>query len=367
LVGESKARGLLRALVAEGSLPTPPEGPAGAAELLAAAREQRVSGVLLSTLERERPAWAGPLVEPLRLERRERLALVLRQIALAARAASLLSLAGIRALPLKGVVLAETVYDLESERPMGDVDLLVLERWDDATSALCAAGFAEQARADHARVLVEAGSGLVLELHRSVTSAPGLFPLASEGLWKRRRPGRGQLPLLPSGEDLLLQLALHAAFQHGLVLSLVQWLDFRRVLEREAIDAERLALVAAEARAAAPLAAALLAAEAVVAAPVSAAQHVSLEAALPAGLRRWLAPRLRDPLSLVAPSSPAVGRVRWELLAGRRAELLWRTLVLPEAKDGDTRLEPRLAQAAARLVRFGRAALASLTGLRRGD
>ncbi len=365
-MGESKALGLLRELVAGGAPPAL-AGSAAAAQLLAAAREQRLAGVLLSTLEREEPAWAGPLLEPLRLERRARLALTLQQVALAARVSALLARAGIRALPLKGVALAETVYDLESERPMGDVDVLALERWDDAARALCEAGFAETARADHARVLLEAGSGLVLELHRSVTSAPGLFPLDSEGLWARRRPGRGQLPLLPSAEDLLLQLALHAAFQHGLVLSLVQWLDFRRVLEREALDLDRLGAAAAGARAGALLAAALLAAEAVVAAPVPPSLRAALEPALPAGLRRWLAPRLRDPLSLVAPSPPAVGRVRWELLAGRRAELLWRTLVLPEAQDGDTRLEPRLAQAAARLARLGRGALASLTGLHRGD
>ena len=50
----------------------------------------------------------------------------------------------------------------------------------------------------------------------------------------------------------------------GLVLSLVQWLDFRRLLEREPVDVSRLLALAASARAEVPLGAALLAAEAVV-------------------------------------------------------------------------------------------------------
>jgi hypothetical protein len=365
-VGESKARGLLHGLAATGGLPASLQAPPSPSELLAAAREQGLSGLLLAALESGPPAWAAALVEPLRAERRQRLARTLQQISLAARAMAVLESARIRALPLKGVALAETVYDLESDRPMSDVDLLALERWPEAAATLCASGFEEVALADHARVLREAGSGLVLELHRSPTSAPGLFPLDADGLWTRRRPGRGQLPALPSVEDLLLQLGLHAAFQHGLVLSLVQWLDFRRVLERERVDSERLLALAAAARAEVPLAAALLAAEAVVAAPLPPALREPLARALPAGLRRSLAPRLAQPLSFVAPEVPAVARVRWELLAGRRVELLRRTLFLPETATGDVRLWPRLAQATGRLARFSRAALVSLTGLRHG-
>src|SRR5207342_3313102 len=101
------------------------------------------------------------------------------------------------------------------------------------------AGFAEVARGDHAWAFRDPSGHGIVELHRSVTSAPGLFPLDAFGLWQRRRAGRGQLRAWPSAEDLLLQLALHAAFQHGLVLSLVQWLDFRLLLEREPLDVAR--------------------------------------------------------------------------------------------------------------------------------
>ena len=351
-MGESKARGFLRELAASGSLPPLPEDLL--AEVLAeAARAQGVSGLLLGALERDRPTWAATLVGPLATERRRRLVRTLAQIGLAARVLDLLAARGIRGLPLKGVVLAETVYDVESDRPMSDVDVLALERFPQAVAALREAGFADVARGDHAWVFRDPAGAGILELHRSVVSAPGLFPLDPEGLWARSRTGRGQLPRRPSPEDLLLQLALHAAFQHGLVLSLVQWLDFRRLLEREAIDAFGLLSLAAAARAEVPLAAALLAAEAVVKAPVP----DSLRRPLPAGLRRQLSSRLADPLAFVAPAAPDVAGVRWALLAGRRAELLWRTLVLPETPEGDERLSARVRWAFSRALRLARPAL----------
>ncbi len=345
-MAESKARGSLRSLVATGALP---EG-VPAAELAQTARDQGLAGFLLGVIEADRPAWSAPLVEMLMARRRADLVRTLGQIGLAARTLGLLEAQGIRALPLKGAVLAETVYEVESDRPMSDVDVLVLEDWPRGVESLRGAGFVEVARGDHAWAFRDPGGSGIVELHRSVVSAPGLFPFDAEGLWARGRAGHGQLRRLPSAEDLLVQIALHAAFQHGLVLSLVQWLDFRRVLEREAIDPDRLLALAGAARAEVPLAAALLAAQAVVAAPVPAPLRLSL----PASLRRWLLPRLASPLSLVTPSEPALARVRWELLAGRRAELLWRTLVLPETPEGDDRLPARLAFALGRARRLAR-------------
>jgi hypothetical protein len=349
-MAESKARGLLRGLAATRALSAVPEG-FPAAELAQAARDQGLAGLLLGAIERERPAWADPaVVDALVGRRRADLARTLGQVGLAARVLDRLEAIGIRGLPLKGAALAETVYDLESDRPMSDVDVLALERWPEGVLALRAGGFAEVARGDHAWAFRDPSGNGIIELHRSVVSAPGLFPLDPEGLWARSRVGRGQLRRLPSAEDLLLQLALHATFQHGLVLSLVQWLDFRLVLEREAIDPARLLTLAAAARAEAPLAAALLVAEAVVAAPVPAA----LRLPLPAGLRLWLLPRLASPLDFVSPSEPRLARVRWELLAGRRAELVWRTLVLPETPEGDKRLPARLVFALGRARRLAR-------------
>ena len=353
-MAESKlARGLLQELVARGSLPPLPADlpPVDVAET---ARTQGVAGLLLKAAEAEPSSWAGPLAAELAQQRRGLLVRTLDQIGLASRVLALLEARGIHALPLKGAVLAETVYDVESDRPMSDVDILALEHWPEAVRLLREAGYAEFTRGDHAWVCTDPVSGWLVELHRSVTSCPGLFPLDSDAVWERSRPGSGQLPRRPSPEDLLVQLALHAAFQHGLVLSLVQWLDFRRVLEREDVDPDRLLAVAAASRAEVPLAAALLVAGDVVAAPVPNALREVLEPSLPPGLRRWLAPRRPDPLAFVSPAPAAHARVRWELLAGRRAELLWRTLFVPGGPEGDEGLPARVATALGRALRLGR-------------
>ncbi len=351
-MAESKARGLLRDLAATGALPELPAG-LSAERLAQVARDQGVVGLLLGAIERVRPAWAVGIEASLAAGRRGSLVRTLGQVGLAARALSLLEARGIRGLPLKGAALAETVCDVESDRPMSDVDVLALERWPEAVAALVEHGFVEIARGDHAWAFRDPRGDGIAELHRSVVSAPGLFPLDAEGLWARSRKGRGQLARLPSPEDLLLQLALHAAFQHGLVLSLVQWLDFRRVLEREVVDPGRLLAIAVASRAEVPLAAALRAAEAVVAAPLP----PPLRRALPPGLERWLAPRFEKPLAFVSPAEPDLARARWELLEGRRAELLWRTLVLPETPEGDARLLARVAFAFGRALRLARGRL----------
>jgi len=345
----SKARAYVRELVVHGAGSLPPLPAELAADAVAAAaREQGITAQLLAAIERERPAWAEGIRAGLVAERRLLLVRTLAQLALAARGLSLLEARGIRALPLKGAVLAETVCEVEGERPMADVDVLALERFAEAAAALREAGFSEVVRGDHAWAFRDPEGHGFLELHRSVVSAPGLYPLDREGLWQRRRAGRGQLAVLPSAEDLLLQLALHAAFQHGLVLSLAQWLDFGRVLERERVDVERLGQLAAAARAQAPLAAALAVARAVTGVPVPEA----LLAGLPRGLARSLGPRLRDPLAFLSPAEPALARVRVALAAGRRLELVWRTLVLPETPEGDERLAARVRFAFGRGLRL---------------
>jgi hypothetical protein len=229
-MAESKATSLLRGLVS--GLPPAAGEVLPLPGFFEEACRQGLASLLLSALERGELPWATPLAAALAAERRRILARSLAQCELGTRAASLLAARGLRALPLKGVVIAETVCEVESDRPMSDTDLLLLERFDDGVSVLREAGFEGLQRADHAWAFRDPLGGQVLELHRSVTSAPGLFPLDREGVWSRRRPGRRQQPFVPSAEDLLLQLALHATFQHGFVLSLVQWLDFRRVLER---------------------------------------------------------------------------------------------------------------------------------------
>jgi hypothetical protein len=263
----------------------------------------------------------------LRRAEQEAFAFGVRQLDTASRVQDLLGARGVRCLPLKGAALAERLYDSVAHRPMADVDLLVLDEWPRAVTLLEKAGFAEQGQADHARAFLDPASGTVVELHRGVTSCARLFPLDLDAAWRRSRVGAGLVKRVPSSEDLLVHLSLHAAFQHGLGLRLVQYLDFRRLLEREPPDLALLARVATEARAQGAVALALEAAHAVVGAPLGPALRELVVAWLPSGLRRYVASRLRaDPSALVAPAERALAWVRWQLVTGRRIALVRETL-----------------------------------------
>ncbi len=232
----SKARGFVRDLVCRGSLPPLPEG-LGAESVLAAAREQG-TGVAAARGARARAAGLGrgdPRAP------RGRSASAARPHAgpdrpRGARASPCSRRAGSGRCPSRARCSPKRCAASKRTVPCPTSTCSRSSASRDGVGALAAAGFTEVARGDHAWAFRDPAGHGILELHRSVVSAPGLYPLDREGLWARRREGRGQLKVLPSPEDLLLQLALHAAFQHGLVLSLAQWLDFRLVLEREPID-----------------------------------------------------------------------------------------------------------------------------------
>jgi hypothetical protein len=295
--------------------------------LLAEASQQGLAGVLHAAWSAEGD-WSGParLRSALAEMRRSLLVRGVRQLELAARVQSMLAEQGIPALPLKGAALAEQLYEGEGDRPMADVDLLAPERWGDARDFLELQGFSVLARADHAWAFLDPLSGSVLELHHSVTSCPGLFPLDGPGLVARSREGAGQVRRLPAPEDLLVHLAMHASFQHGLVLSLVQWLDFRRLLERLRPEFRNVVAIAGRLRANGVVAAALLAAEAVVGLSLSLEVRDWAESQVPSGLRSWLLARRAAPLAFVAPTVPELARVRWGLSSGRRIALVKSTL-----------------------------------------
>jgi hypothetical protein len=129
-----------------------------------------------------------------------------------------------------------------------------------------------------------------------------------------------------------VQIAQHALFQHAGVLWLVQWLDIRRLIERDPPEPARLARAAREARAALCVWAALAAATAIVGAPV-------LPGAGPGGGRALRVDGVggrgaTDPLSAVTPAPPPLARLRWALAAGRRWSLITGTLRPPDAETG---------------------------------
>lgn len=303
----------------------PPEGERPAPEeLVAAAGEQGLSGLLDASAARCGMALPLALAQPLRRAHYAALARAERQLATARKVAALLAEQGLRSLPLKGAAVAEWLYDSPAERPMGDVDILALDDWQRSRQLLEQAGYVEQERADHARSYLAPESGVVVELHHSLTSCPGLFPLDREGLWSRRRRGAGGA--LPSAADTLVQLGLHAAFQHGLGLRLVQYMDLRRLLERAPPDTSLVVEIARHAGASAALALALESAALVVEAPVPDELRLALRPALSPGLQRWLEAFRSEPLGLVDPPRPPLLRLRWALAAGRRVRLMAGTL-----------------------------------------
>jgi hypothetical protein len=147
-------------------------------------------------------------------------------------------------IPLKGPVLAETLYRHPALRPCSDLDLLIrresIGRVDDLLRRL---GYRRLADAhsyefdvayDHA-TLYEAPSGIHVDLHWALLSEPRYSWDEREALtvWERAIPirvaGEDALGLCP--EDLLLYLAVHLAVHHSLA-GLLWYYDLFLLIER---------------------------------------------------------------------------------------------------------------------------------------
>jgi hypothetical protein len=301
-----------------------PTNIAEAREFAAAASRQGLVAWLGDSLAAEAPEWPDDLCRAVRRAHHVAIADGVRRLDLARRAQQRLETAGFRSLALKGAAVAETLYRSPAHRPMEDVDLFVLDRPGEARAALHADGFRETAAGDHAWVLEDPAGAGRLELHHSVTSCPGLFPVDVEALWERHQRSPSGVRI-PSHEHLLVLLALHAAFQHGLVLSLAQYLDFRQLLAQP-LDAERVARAAVDAGAEVALSMALAAAACTVAARCPSDLSRRL---IPLGGRKWLQRKLAQPLALLTPAAPDLVRARWTVARGRRLALLALTLSPP--------------------------------------
>jgi hypothetical protein len=345
-MGEAARRTLMDWL-RRGTL-APPRTDAEGAGLVDEAETQGLAGQLAAVALGDEAAWPAASVARLRRRQRELLARGVFQQRLGRTLLEALEGEGVPALPLKGLALTARleVYGAESERPMSDLDLLVLGDFERAAGRVGRMGLGLEERADHAWRFREPDSRAAVELHHAVVSCPALHPLDREGLWARRQPG-GSLPHVPAVEDLLVQLALHAAFQHSLRLTLVQWLDFRRLLERGRLDLDGVRRAAATSRAEGSLWAALSAAEAAVGALLPPSLLEWAGARTPRAARRWVKRRLGRPLDLAAPRVVSPLAARWSLSAGRRGLLLRETL----APSGPGVSRSRLGRAAHALRR----------------
>ena len=134
----------------------------------------------------------------------------------------------IRVMLLKGAALAATVYPSFTERPMGDLDILVhaadAER---AWKRMLTAGWTpelsggEEFHASHHHLpalLDPQGLELVLEIHRALLLPNGPFLLNEADVWRDAQPvqlGSTEVSV-PSSEHQLLHLCIHFAWSHML-------------------------------------------------------------------------------------------------------------------------------------------------------
>jgi hypothetical protein len=310
----------------QSGVPPAARGPADESTVIAAALSQGLAP-LLSEAARASHSWSDASLERLKMIERASLARGVRQLDLVRRTQDLLLKSGLRTLPLKGAAVAERYYDSTAHRPMSDVDLLALDDWRATCAVMLENGYSLNARADHAVAFHDIDSGHVVEVHHALTSCPGFFRVDREGWWSRSVPGLGQVPLLPSAEDTLISLATHAAFQHAFVLTLGQYLDFTRIVSTNALDVERLLDLASQAHAMTALASALASVAIVFSDVPSLRSFTTPTTSLPGGIRRHLGKSALHPLSLVSPSRPSLGSIRWSLARGRRTTLFKLTLL----------------------------------------
>jgi hypothetical protein len=233
-------------------------------------------------------------------------------------------------LALKGIAIAEELYGGTQNRPMADIDFLVVDprRFEGAAEVARSLGLVETGASDHALVFKEPPSGVVLELHVSLTACPGLFTVDQEAAWVRRVGVASTSMVRLADEDLLVHLALHTAFQHGFVAGEYHYRDFLRGLAAFKPPAQAVLARAREWGALGALGAMAVACR----------SHASALPALeafeghcPKRVRRWLELRSALPRRM---SVLSLARIRYELAPSKWTYA--RSSVLPRVLPGRT-------------------------------
>lgn len=171
--------------------------------------------------------------------------------------------AGIEVMLLKGAALALTVYGGFTDRPMGDLDILVRpDQAERAWQLLRDAGWQLEferggefySRHHHLAALVAPGGlPLVMEVHRMMMPAIAPFLIDPEAPWRtaRRVELRGHRALVPSDEYQLLHLSVHLAWSNMLILGLGRTVrDVTMMAAARTIDWDAFASLAEQAKAA---------------------------------------------------------------------------------------------------------------------
>lgn len=169
---------------------------------------------------RELPELPASLQEQVH---KECLNLTARNLALAAELRAILRAFrdhGIRCVPMRGLALAERLYNSVPSRPMGDIDLLVRKEDLPKVQAMFSElGFSEMDRrpgfASHfsytLKFFVERSFVVIVEPHWTIAYPPFTGRLDMEAVWARCVPTRvlGEETLSLGREDLLIHLCLH--------------------------------------------------------------------------------------------------------------------------------------------------------------
>lgn len=236
---------------------------------------------------------------------------------------------GIDSLLLKGAGLAYSAYGRPTERPMGDIDLLVREEcaqqaWELAlTSGWVRRRDVSQERSyeDHQHLPpLEDADGLQvgLELHTALFTHQAPFQLPAQQIWDRARRQQvgARSALVPSAEDQLLHAALHFGWSHEMTFG--TWRTLRDVerLAASGVDWNEFVRSAREARGATCCYWTLRLARELAAAQVPDDVLVELAPPLPASVRDKLT-RYFAIQSLPVPGAPSssvsLSRALWTL------------------------------------------------------
>lgn len=146
-------------------------------------------------------------------------------------------------IPLKGIVLANAVYENISLREMNDIDVLTrpgdLQRIADILTGM---GYRPMQAisvnliiqtAHHLPGFIKKGHAKI-EVHWNITHPNKNYSIEPHGLWDRAVPVQisGCNALMLSPEDLLLHLCLHTSYLHPFTFGLRPFCDIAETIER---------------------------------------------------------------------------------------------------------------------------------------
>ncbi|HPL49037.1 MAG TPA: nucleotidyltransferase family protein [Smithella sp.] len=152
-----------------------------------------------------------------------------------------LNTAGIPTIPLKGIVLANSVYESIGLRKMSDIDLLVpSEKLARAVEILTGMGYKtlEPFSLDsiiqfrmHLPPFVKKDH-VTIEIHWNITSPNTYYSIDPQELWEQAVPGQilDYETLILSPEDFLLHICLHTSYQHQFDFGLGPFCDIAEVI-----------------------------------------------------------------------------------------------------------------------------------------